>query len=149
MVPGLAPIRIAEMTMNMTDALAAFKPQAPAPHVLHVDADDTTALILATLLVPEVRVSRAATMADASAHLQAARFDLIILDADLPDGDGQDLIDAFRAAGCHTPVLLYSARQPSLHHQAHAYLPKPWTSPRQLWQSVCRLLELDLAGRRQ
>jgi len=131
--------------MNMTDALEACKPFADAPHVLHVDADETSALILATLLVPEIRVSRAPTMDAATTRLAADRFDLIIVDADLPDGDGQTLIDSFRGRGCHTPVLLYSARQPSLHHQAHAYLPKPWTSPRQLWQSVCRLLELDLA----
>jgi CheY-like chemotaxis protein len=134
--------------MNMTEALEACKPLAPAPHVLHVDADDTAALILATLLVPEVRVSRAATMEDAATRLEAERFDLIIVDADLPDGDGQVLVDAVRARGCHLPVLLYSARQPSLHHQAHAYLPKPWTSPRQLWQAVCRLLEFDLAAGR-
>ncbi|WP_338770718.1 response regulator [Massilia sp. METH4] len=134
--------------MNMTDALEALKPMAPAPHVLHVDADDTTALILATLLVPEIRVSRAATMDDAGTRLAVEKFDLIIVDADLPDGDGQVLVDAVRARGCHTPVLLYSARQPSLHHQAHAYLPKPWTSPRQLWQAVCRLLELDMAVNR-
>lgn len=132
--------------MNMTDALEACKPLAPTPHVLHVDADDTTALILATLLVPEVRVSRAATMEHAAARLDAERFDLIIVDADLPDGDGQVLVDMVRARGCHLPVLLYSARQPSLHHQAHAYLPKPWTSPRQLWQAVCRLLEFDLVA---
>ncbi len=131
--------------MNMTDAFEACKPPVPAPHVLHVDADDSAALILATLLVPEIRVSRAPTMEAAAARLAGEKFDLIILDADLPDGDGQVLTDAVRARGCHTPVLLYSARQPSLHHQAHAYLPKPWTSPRQLWQSVCRLLELDLA----
>ena len=134
--------------MNMTDALEACKPLPPAPHVLHVDADDTTTLILATLLVPEIRVNRAATMQEADARLAAEKFDLIIVDADLPDGDGQVLVDAVRARGCHTPVLLYSARQPSLHHQAHAYLPKPWTSPRQLWQATCRLLELDLAVRR-
>lgn len=134
--------------MNMTDALEACKPLAPAPHVLHVDADDTTALILATLLVPEIRVSRAATMDSAAARLENEQFDLVIVDADLPDGDGQVLVDAVRARGCHIPVLLYSARQPSLHHQAHAYLPKPWTSPRQLWQAVCRLLQLDLAVQR-
>jgi two-component system phosphate regulon response regulator OmpR len=129
--------------MNMTDALAASQ-LPPAPRVLHVDADETAALILATLLVPEVRVTHAATASQAATRLESQQYDLIILDADLPDGDGQVLIDSFRARGCHTPVLLYSARQPSLHHQAHAYLPKPWTSPRQLWQSVCRLLEMDL-----
>ena len=134
--------------MNMTDALEASKPLAPAPHVLHVDADDSAALILATLLVPEIHVSRASSMEHAATRLDNEKFDLIIIDADLPDGDGQVLVDTVRARGCHLPVLLYSARQPSLHHQAHAYLPKPWTSPRQLWQAVCRLLELDLALRR-
>lgn len=132
--------------MNMTDALDVLEACKPrSPHVLHVDADDATALILATLLTPEIHISRAATMATAAARLAGETFDLVILDADLPDGEGQALIDAMRARGCHTPVLLYSARQPGLHHQAHAYLPKPWTSPRQLWQSVCRLLALDLA----
>ncbi|TWI63619.1 response regulator receiver domain-containing protein [Pseudoduganella lurida] len=130
--------------MDMTDALAASTPLAPAPHVLHVDADDTTALILATLLVPEIRVSRVDSMLAAAARLDNEAFDLMIVDSDLPDGDGQELVDSFRARGCDTPVLLYSARQPSLHHQAHAYLPKPWTSPRQLWQSVCRLMDLDV-----
>lgn len=133
--------------MNMNDALEACKPLPPAPHLLHVDADDTTALILATLLVPEIRVTRAATMADAQALLRQHDFALIVLDPDLPDGDGQHLIRDLRERAVHTPVLLYSARQPSLHHQAHAFLPKPWTSPRQLWQATCRLLEMDLIAR--
>ena len=130
--------------MNMSDALEASKPLPPAPHLLHIDAEDTSALILATLLVPEVRVTRVATVAAAQALLQQHTFALIVLDPDLPDGDGQHLIRALRERETHTPVLLYSARQPSLHHQAHAFLPKPWTSPRQLWQATCRLLELDL-----
>lgn len=133
--------------MNMNDALEACKPLPPAPHLLHVDADETTALILATLLVPEIRVTRAASMLEAEALLRQHSFALIVLDPDLPDGDGQVLIRALRERGVHTPVLLYSARQPSLHHQAHAFLPKPWTSPRQLWQATCRLLEMDLVGR--
>ncbi|WEF31046.1 response regulator [Pseudoduganella chitinolytica] len=133
--------------MNMNDALEACKPLPPAPHLLHVDADDATALILATLLVPEIRVTRAASMADAQALLRQHDFALIVLDPDLPDGDGQHLIRDLRERAVHTPVLLYSARQPSLHHQAHAFLPKPWTSPRQLWQATCRLLEMDLIAR--
>ncbi len=134
--------------MNMNDALEACALRPPVPRVLHVDADDTTALILATLLVPEVRVTRAASIRDAVARLDMEKYDLIVLDPDLPDGCGQTLVDEYRERGIHTPVLLYSAHQPSLHHQAHAYLPKPWTSPRQLWQSVCRLLELDMMGAR-
>ncbi|WUR14192.1 response regulator [[Empedobacter] haloabium] len=133
--------------MNMNDALEACKPLLPAPRLLHIDADDTTALILATLLVPEIQVTRAGSMLEADALLRQHEFALIVLDPDLPDGDGQVLIRELRERGVHTPVLLYSARQPSLHHQAHAFLPKPWTSPRQLWQATCRLLEIDLVAR--
>ncbi|AXA92416.1 response regulator [Massilia sp. YMA4] len=133
--------------MNMNDALEACKLPFPAPRLLHIDADDTTALILATLLVPEIQVTRAGSMLEADALLRQHEFALIVLDPDLPDGDGQVLIRELRERGVHTPVLLYSARQPSLHHQAHAFLPKPWTSPRQLWQATCRLLEIDLVAR--
>ena len=132
--------------MNMNDALEVSKPLPPAPHLLHIDAEDTTALILATLMVPEVRVTRVTTATAAEALLRQQTFALIVLDPDLPDGDGQKVIQALRGRGAHTPVLLYSARQPSLHHQAHAFLPKPWTSPRQLWQATCRLLQLDLVA---
>ena len=132
--------------MNMNDVLQASKPLPPAPHLLHIDAEDTTALILATLMVPEIRVTRVATAAAAEALLRQQTFALIVLDPDLPDGDGQQVIHALRERGAHTPVLLYSARHPSLHHQAHAFLPKPWTSPRQLWQAACRLLEMDLVA---
>ncbi len=132
--------------MNMNDALEACKPLPPAPQLLHIDADDTAAVILATLLVPEIRVTRAASLAEAELLVARQDFALIVLDPDLPDGDGQTLLRAMREQGQHTPVLLYSARQPSLHHQAHAFLPKPWTSPRQLWQATCRLLQLDLAS---
>lgn len=133
--------------MNMTDALEASKPLPPAPRLLHIDAQDTTALILATLLVPEINVTRAASMLEADALLRQHRYALIVLDPDLPDGDGQHLIRELRERDVHTPVLLYSARQPSLHHQAHAFLPKPWTSPRQLWQATCRLLQMDVLAR--
>jgi hypothetical protein len=36
--------------------------------------------------------------------------------------------------------LLYSARHPGLRSQSHPFLPKPWTSPRQLWRTVSHLL---------
>lgn len=130
--------------MNLTDAIHPAAAEArPLPRVLHVDRDDTTALILSTLIVPETQVFHAATLGDAAVTLVEEHYDLIVLDPDLPDGDGLALIRSLRARDDHTPVLLYSARHPDLHHEAHAFLPKPWTSPRQLWQAVCHLLELD------
>jgi len=116
----------------------------PAPRVLHVDPDDESALVLATLLAPETQVVHAATYESARALLAQGEFALVVIDPDLPDGDGHTLIRALRQHDCHTPVLLYSASQPMLHHQAHAFLPKPWTSPRQLWRTVAHMLSLEV-----
>lgn len=115
----------------------------PAPRVLHVDPDEDSAVVLATLLAPETHVVHAATYEQARALLEQGEFALMVIDPDLPDGDGHTLIRDMRQTDRHTPVLLYSASQPMLHHQAHAFLPKPWTSPRQLWRTVSHMLGLD------
>lgn len=115
----------------------------PAPRVLHVDPDEDSAVVLATLLAPETHVVHAATYEQAQTLLAQGEFALMVIDPDLPDGDGHTLIRAIRQHDQHMPVLLYSASQPMLHHQAHAFLPKPWTSPRQLWRTVSHMLGLE------
>lgn len=117
-----------------------------APRVLHVDADHDSALVLATLLVPETHLTHAATLAEGVRAIRGQRYALVVLDPDLPDGDGAALLAALRRERTDTPVLLYSARQPGHHHQANAFLPKPWTSPRQLWRTISELL--DTSGAR-
>jgi CheY-like chemotaxis protein len=121
----------------------------PAPRVLHVDSDHDVATVLAMLLVPETHVTHVPTLAEAVRVVQSERFALVVLDPDLPDGDGAALLDALKRHRDGTPVLLYSARQPAQHHAASAFLPKPWTSPRQLWRTVSELLgipQLSVAG---
>lgn len=115
----------------------------PAPRVLHVDPDEDSAVVLATLLAPEIHVVHAANYTQAQQLLEQGSFALLVIDPDLPDGDGHTLIRHLRQHDQYTPVLLYSACQPMLHHQAHAFLPKPWTSPRQLWRTVSHMLGLD------
>jgi two-component system, OmpR family, phosphate regulon response regulator OmpR len=135
-------------TMLNTDAAvlaeltAAFQ---EVPRVLHVDADGDTALVLAALLMPEIQVQHAATLAAAVEALEQTRFALVVMDPDLPDGDGALLLERLKHGphGADTQVLLYSARHPGLRVQAHAFLPKPWTSPRQLWRTVSHLLGIE------
>jgi CheY-like chemotaxis protein len=113
------------------------------PRVLHVDGDGDAALVLATLLVPETEVLHAATLAEAVRAVEQASFALVVLDPDLPDGDGGELLQRLRQRAENTQVLLYSARHPGLRTQAHAFLPKPWTSPRQLWRTVSHMLGIE------
>jgi DNA-binding response OmpR family regulator len=108
--------------------------------VLHIDADADAALVLATLLVPETQVTHVATLAAASELLRREQFALVVLDPDLPDGDGGALLHGLSQHQPDARVLLYSARHPERHVAGGGFLPKPWTSPRQLWRTVSDLL---------
>ena len=57
-------------------------------------------------------VAQAGTMAEARVAAAAARFDVVVLDLGLPDGNGADLIGELREASPEGAVLVMSA---SLH----------------------------------
>jgi DNA-binding response OmpR family regulator len=66
------------------------------------------------------------------AHLKSARFQAIILDRGLPDGDGSDFCSELRQGGCSTPVLILTAQtdEDSVVHGLNAgandYIRKPF-----------------------
>ena len=108
------------------------------PHVLHVDTDSASAFVLAGLLVPEAHVTHAATVAEARRLLEGNVFSLVVLDPAMPDGDARTLLPLL----CGTPLLVYSLHQPEWRWSPLAFLPKPWTSTRQLWVAISTLLGL-------
>ncbi len=108
------------------------------PRVLHVDTDSAIAGILSSLVVPEAHVVHAPTLAAARQLLQSQVFSLVILDPALPDGDARTLLPMLGG----TPLLVYAAHQPEWRGASPAYLPKPWTSSRQLWTTISGLLGL-------
>ena len=77
-------------------------------------------------------VDRVARLGDASAALSAGRFDTVVLDLGLPDGDGSDWLKSRRAAGDQIPVLMLTARASTsdkvkgLNVGADDYLAKPF-----------------------
>jgi CheY-like chemotaxis protein len=120
--------------------LASRRPAAALPRVLHVDADADSALLLATLLVPETEVVHVSTRQAAIRLIREQRFDLIVLDPELADGDGAVVFEALKDVPSPTKVLLFSAHDTVWRDQASAFLVKPWTTPLQLWNTVSRLL---------
>ncbi len=81
------------------------------------------------------QVQRAATLADADAAMAVpARFDLVLLDLGLPDGDGLVWLHALRRRDRHTPVLVLTARDRvadrvrGLQQGADDYLVKPFAT---------------------
>ncbi|MFZ5789472.1 MAG: response regulator transcription factor [Pseudomonadota bacterium] len=55
-------------------------------------------------------VDRVELVEEAEAALGTTRFDAIVLDLGLPDGDGLDLLKRLRAQGHSTPILIATAR---------------------------------------
>lgn len=72
----------------------------------------------------------------------AGRFDLVLLDVMLPDGDGIELLAERRAAGDTVPAVLLTAREEGELHEradragATAYLPKPFA-----WADLLQLID--------
>jgi two-component system, OmpR family, response regulator QseB len=77
-------------------------------------------------------VDSCATLSQARASLLVERFDLILLDLGLPDGDGLDWLRQMRQEDRHTPVLIMTARDElpakvqGLDQGADDYLVKPF-----------------------
>ena len=104
--------------------------------VLHVDMDSAGMRLLAGLLAPEARVTHAGSLTEALHLLETNVFSLVVLDPALPDGDARRLLPLLSG----TPLLVYSAHQPEWRGTPLQFLPKPWTSPRQLWVAVSTML---------
>lgn len=86
-------------------------PPGPAmAHLLLVEDDPTSAAFLsdAASRLP-LQVHLVTTTAAARAACQHHAFDLLLIDAHLPDGIGAELLRELRASGVHTPALAHTA----------------------------------------
>ena len=77
-------------------------------------------------------VDHAADLGMAEDFVGVTDYDLILLDIMLPDGDGRDFLNAQRARGADTPVIVLTARSEvsdrvgALDMGADDYIPKPF-----------------------
>lgn len=82
------------------------------PRVLHVEDDADLRAILARAMQDKIEWVGAGDLAEAETRLREARFDLVVLDLDLPDGSGLTLLECLRAVpGGPIPVLVLSASE--------------------------------------
>ncbi len=102
-------------------------------HVLLVEDDALVASgICAGLATVDFVVDSVPTIKEARRALQSVHSDAVILDRGLPDGDGMQLLEEWRAAGVQTPVLILTARDAvrdrvdGLQSGADDYLIKPF-----------------------
>ena len=82
---------------------------------------------------PERKVTLAGTLREGREILSRDRFDLLILDINLPDGSGLELLRQLRGAGDRTPVILLTANDleldevTGLEAGADDYITKPFS----------------------
>ena len=99
-----------------------------------LEDDETLGRGIAMALTgPEISVICHPSLAKAREALAEERFDLLILDVNLPDGSGLDLLRQVRAAGDSTPVILLTANDLELDEVtgmeagADDYITKPFS----------------------
>lgn len=118
----------------------------PPARVLVVDDDeDIRGLIVQQVAQAGFEVSHAASLAEVRQAMKTQAFDVVILDLNLPDGDGIDLCREMRAGDRAEAVIMVTARDASIDRVlglelgADDYLTKPF-EPRELLARIRNLL---------
>ena len=109
------------------------------PRILHVEDDTDIVQITHVLLEDTAELSHVATLQGARKLLSAQDYDLVILDLDLADGSGLDLLDELQG---RCPIIIFSASAPSreITQQVSAALIKSMTSNEQLLETIKQIL---------
>jgi len=79
------------------------------PNILHIEDDTDTQQILAMLLADNANIVSEKTLQASIKQLKKEKFDLVILDLALPDGNGVEIIPIL--SKYKIPILVYSASE--------------------------------------
>jgi DNA-binding response OmpR family regulator len=124
--------------------------------ILIVEDDDALRQVLADQVASNgiYQSVEAATLDEASRHLSAseARFDSIILDINLPDGDGRDFCAKIRKQGHTMPIIMLTGSADEgdvvsgLNAGANDYIAKPFRVNELLARLQAQLRAFDTSG---
>ncbi|MFL6284436.1 MAG: response regulator [Pyrinomonadaceae bacterium] len=118
----------------------------PPKRILCVDDNEDTCDLLKTMLgMAGFDIISVPDAAEALRLIESERFDLYVLDSEMPGFSGLTLCNKIRAVDTHTPIVIFSGHGFESHREAgmlagaNAYLVKPDVS--ELIPTVKRLLE--------
>jgi len=149
---GEVPLPLAACSRDLCASNAAGAPSGPSPaeqggvHILVVDDNKINQKVAATMLSKAgYRVSTAEDGVEALRKLNEGRFDVVLMDVQMPEMDGIEATGKIRTAeaqtGKHTPIVALTAhamsgdRERCLEAGMDAYLSKPVTSA-QLYAAI-------------
>ncbi len=113
------------------------------PQLLHVEDDADIRTVVRQLLARHAEIMPAATLAEARALARARPFDLAIVDIDMPDGCGLDIIPELRDhRGDPVPVVVFTGADagPVALRQVAATLVKSRARNEELVDTIRRLI---------
>ena len=128
---------------RLSRALRQALSQLQGPRVLHVEDDSDLAQFTKSLLEGIAEYQHVPSKREALERLGTETFDLVILDLNLPDGSGLELLDLLKG---RCPVVIFSAFEPTpeIAQQVNAALTKSTTSNDQFLATIRQAL----AGKR-
>jgi PAS domain S-box-containing protein len=110
--------------------------------ILHVEDDDDIVSIMQMQLECKFHYHHAGNLAEARAKLRSNRYDLVLLDIGLPDGNGWLLIPDLQLYHAKVPVIVFSAQDVSVNqkNQATAVFGKTKVEPSALVEQISQML---------
>ena len=114
------------------------------PRVLHVEADVNVVQMVSTILQASADVVTAGSVKTALKALEAQVFDLLILEIDLPDGSGLQLLPLLGSKLPPVPVVIFSSHEITAEtvRKAAACLIKAETSKEHLLETILSLVKV-------
>lgn len=107
----------AEESAHVATAVAGAKEASLAvtpSKVLHVEDNADVRAVVASIVGAEAVVEVATSLAEAIKKLQATHYCLAILDMDLPDGSGTEVMRWLANHNQKLPIVVFSAQEPEL-----------------------------------
>jgi PAS domain S-box-containing protein len=101
------PVEIGSLAARLE--AAAFRWAGTRPRILHVDDDPDILRVVSAALGEKASVTGAASLAEARSAFERETYDLVILDLNLRDGNGAELLSELRTAGSGVPIVVFSA----------------------------------------
>ena len=116
--------------------------QGELPRILHVEDDQDVVKVVQSLLENVAKIDNASTLKQASSLLHSNNFDLILLDLNLPDGHGLDLMQEMQKNSLDLPVVIFSSEEVNMDtvEQVKAVLLKSRVDNAKLVQTIHQLI---------
>jgi DNA-binding response OmpR family regulator len=126
--------------LNAVQFIAHHKPGLP--RVLHVEDDPIIYEMVNVILRSQVNLVHAPSLVDAHKKLREGQYDLILLDVELTDGSGLDLLNDLHDLDYTPPVVVFSAHElgPDVGNRVKAALVKSRESRKELIKVIMSVI---------